>query len=244
MKKIFISLLLILGVSFAGASQITYSYGLKGGVNQSMGGTIEGYPSGINPDTGTQNWAGVAEGSGELGFQFGAFGQINLGRFFIRPEIVYTSMERKFDFPNYPDENVTPYKASSHSVQKLDIPFLAGYNVWGPIDIYAGGVYSNIMNTELEGEEYTYIDRVIVQNAPINVQAGIKAEFGRFGIDLRYEHSLSTEEQQDIDLARGEFGVNRGNYYDFAFDLVKVNVTFKIGGSDVNPGRRRGRSCY
>lgn len=244
MKKILFSLLFILGISFAGVAQ-TYSYGLKGGVNYSMGGVIRGERSGTTngqPDGPPNYWNGTAEGSGEMGFQFGAYGQVNFGKFFVRPEVVYNSIERSIDFPNFPTEYHTPIKAASHSVQKLDIPLLAGYNIWGPLDIYAGPVYSSIMDSTLEGEED--LDQVVVQNSPINAQVGIKAEFGRFGIDLRYEHSLSTPEVQSLNFVHGDYGVNRAYYEDSAIDLVKVNVTFKIGGSDMKNRRRRGGNCY
>lgn len=226
MKKIFLCLLLILGVSYAGTSQ-TYSYGLKGGVNYSMGGVITGEDSGVG------NWDETLEGTSATGYQFGAFGQVNFGDFFVRPEVVYNTIERQWDFPTKP---------ATHSVQKLDIPLLLGYNVWGPLDIYAGPVYSSIMDSQLEGEEV--LDQVVVQNSPVNAQVGIKAEFGRFGIDLRYEHSLSTPESQDLDIVRGDYGVNRAYYEESAIDLLKLNLTFKIGGSDVNTGRRSRRSCY
>ncbi len=226
MKKILFSLLFILGISFAGVAQ-TYSYGLKGGVNYSMGGVIRGEDSGVG------NWDETLEGTGKMGFQFGAFGQINFGKFFVRPEVVYNKIERQWDFPTKP---------SIHSVQKLDIPLLAGYNIWGPLDVYAGPVYSSIMDSSLEGEEV--LDQVVVQNSPINAQVGIKAEFGRFGVDLRYEKSLSTPEVQGLDIVRSEYGVNRAYYEDSAIDLIKVNVTFKIGGSDMKNRRRRGGNCY
>ncbi len=241
MKKIFFSLLFILGISVAGIAQ-TYSYGLKGGVNYSMGGTIRGERSGVNANGEPNYWNGTAEGSGQIGFQFGAFGQVNFGKFFVRPEVVYNSIEREMDFPNFPTQYHTPDKAAIHSVQKLDIPLLVGYNFWGPLDIYAGPVYSSIMDSTLEGEQV--LDQVVVQNSPINAQVGMKAEFGRFGIGVRYEKSLSTPESQDLEFNNSEYGVNRAYYEDSAIDLVKVNVTFKIGGSDINTGRRRGRSCY
>lgn len=244
MKKFFLSLLFILGISFTGIAQ-QYSYGLKGGINQSMGGTIRGERSGTTngqPDGPPNNWNGTAEGTGMLGFQFGAFGQVNFGKFFVRPEVVYNSIEREFNFPDFPTQYHTPLKASVHSVQKLDIPLLAGYNIWGPIDIYAGPVYSSIMDSTLEGEED--LDQVVVQNSPINAQVGIKAEFGRFGIDLRYEKSLSTPESQNLNLVNSEYGVNRAYYEESAIDLIKFNVTFKIGGSDLQNRRRRGGNCY
>lgn len=243
MKKILFSLLFIMGISVAGVAQ-TYSYGLKGGVNYSMGGIAEGERSGVTNGE-PNHWNGTAEASGKIGFQFGAFGQVNFGKFFVRPEVVYNSIERLYDWPKYPTDYHEPIKASEHSVQKLDIPLLAGYNIWGPLDIYAGPVYSSIMSTEIMSGDQGEPLNLVVQNSPINAQVGIKAEFGRFGVDLRYEHSLSSAETQyDIDLDRGEYGVNKFHSTDSRLNLVKINVTFKIGGSDVNPGRRRGRSCY
>ncbi|HER40793.1 MAG TPA: hypothetical protein ENO10_06190 [Salinimicrobium catena] len=250
MKKILFSLLFILGISLSGVAQ-TYSYGLKGGVNYSMGGVAQGERSGVidRNNDGVPNepnkWNGIAEASGQMGFQFGAFGQVNFGKFFVRPEVVYTSIERLYDWPKYPTEFHTPIKGSEHSVQKLDIPLLAGYNVWGPIDIYAGPVYSSIMNTEIMSGDQGEGLNLVVQNSPINAQVGVKAEFGRFGLDLRYEHSLSSvETQYDIDLKESEYGVNKFHSTDSRIDLVKVNVTFKIGGSDMKNRRRRGGNCY
>lgn len=226
MKKIILSLLFVLGITFAGFSQ-TYSYGLKGGINQSMGGTITGESSTVG------YWDETLQGTGKTGFQFGAFGQVNFGKFFVRPEIVYNTIKRQWDFPRQP---------SIHSVQKLDIPLLGGYNIWGPVDIYAGPVYSNIMDSTLEGEEK--LDQVVVQNSPINGQVGIKMGFGRFEVDLRYEHSLSTPEVQNLDIVHDDYGVNKAYYEDSAFNLVKVNVSYKIGGSDIQKRRRRGGNCY
>ncbi|MEG9329041.1 hypothetical protein V6B16_13935 [Salinimicrobium catena] len=227
MKKILFSLLFILGISFAGVAQ-TYSYGLKGGINYSMGGVIRGEKNGANND-----WDETLDGTGKMGFQFGAYGQVNFGKFFVRPEVVYNKIERQWDFPLQP---------STHSVQKLDIPLLAGYNILGPLDVFAGPVYSSIMDSSLEGEQI--LDQVVVQNSPINAQIGLKAEFGRFGIDLRYEKSLSTPETQNLDIVENDYGANEAYYEDSAIDLVKVNVTFKIGGSDMKNRRRRGGNCY
>lgn len=241
MKKLILSLLFVLGISFAGFSQ-KYSYGLKGGINQSMGGTIRGERSGVYSDGSPRHWNGIAEADGQMGYQFGAFGQIHFGKFFVRPELVYNSIEREFDFPKFATEYHTPTSAAQHSVQKLDIPLLVGYNAWGPIDIYAGPVYSNIMDSTLEGEEF--LDPVVVQDSPINAQFGIKAEIGRFGVDLRYEKSLSSPESQDLDMDEDNYGVNRAYYEESAIDLVKVNVSYKIGGSDLKNRRRRGGNCY
>ncbi|GAB2765865.1 outer membrane beta-barrel protein [Salinimicrobium soli] len=240
MKKYLLGLGLIFGlISTTSAQQ--FSYGLKGGVNYTMGGEIRGERSGVNSNGEPNHWNGTAEGSSQIGFHGGAFLQVNFGKFFLRPEVVYTSIALKFDFPKYPTQYHTPKKASLYEVQKFDIPFMIGYNVWGPVDIYAGPVYSNILSSTLEGEEV--LDEVVAQNTPINLQGGVKAEFGRFGLDLRYEHSLSTPETQNLDLANGEYGVNRAYFEDSRINQVILSVIFKIGGPGLNEGRRR-KACY
>lgn len=224
MKKLIFGLGIFFGLTTAAFSQ-EFSYGLKGGVNYSMGGQITGESSGVG------NWAETIEGTPSIGYHGGAFVQVNFGSFFIRPEVVYTSLELDFEFPN---------KTSTYAVQKFDIPLLIGYNIWGPLDVYAGPVYSNIMDTSLMGNELE--DPIVAQNTPINVQAGAKVEFGRFGLDVRYEHSLSTAEVQDLDIVKSEYGVNRAYFDDSRINQIIVSVIFKIGGPGLNERRRR--ACY
>lgn len=224
MKKIILGLGLFLGLVSTGFAQ-EFSYGLTGGVNYTMGGEITGITSnGIY-------WGGTAEGEGEIGYHGGVFVQVNFGKFFIRPEVVYTSLETTFEFPTKP---------STYAVQTFTVPLLLGYNVWGPLDVYAGPVYSNILDSSLMGNEST--EPIVVQNIPINAQAGAKVEFGRFGLDFRYEHSLSTAEVQTIDIVNSEYGVNRANFTDTRLNQIIVSVIFKIGGPGLNERRRR--ACY
>ncbi len=222
MNKSFLCLLLILGFSFSGFSQ-EFSYGLKGGVSYALGGTI----------TSTQEryFDGSVDATPKTGFHGGAFLQVNWGKFFVRPEFVYSSLEREYAFPRKP---------SVQAIEKFDIPLLIGYNIWGPVDIYAGGSYSNIQKSTLEGEEH--LDRVVVENFPINAHAGVKLEFGRFGIDFRYDHSLSSQELQNLDLINSEYGINEAVHEDSRMNQFIVSVTFKIGGPGLNERRRR--ACY
>lgn len=225
MKIFLFSLLLTIAVSFSSFSQ-ELSYGLKGGVNYAMGGTITGIqasrPFGLN----------VSEAEGKIGFHVGAFGQVNFGKFFIRPEVVYTSLETEFPFLD---------QTAAFTVEKLDVPLLLGYNVWGPIDIYAGPVYSNILDAHLEEEEFA--NPIVVQDTPFNAQAGIKVEFGRFGIDLRYERNLSSPEYQKLDFNQGNILViNEAEFNDPRLHQITLGLIFKIGGPGLN--ERRARGCY
>lgn len=231
MKKIILCFFLICGiVSTSSAQEITYAFGLKGGINYTMGGQITGESSGVG------YWDETAEAQGKIGYHGGAFFQLNLGRFFARPELVYTAIETEYEFP---EEN------SIHSVQKFDIPFLIGYNIYGPIDVYAGPLYSNILDSNIMADDNGDPINVVVQNSPINFQAGAKLEFRRFGIDFRYERTLSPAEPHGLDFRNSTYGVNRATFDDPRINQVIVSVTFKLGGSGLNEGggRRRG-ACY
>lgn len=225
MRKRILSLFLIIATSFTGFSQ-EFTLGLKAGANYSLGGTITGIqasrPFGFN----------VSEAESKLGFHLGAFGQMNLGKFFIRPEVVYTSLVTEFPFFD---------QKAAYTIQKLDIPLLVGYNVWGPIEIFAGPVYTSIIDAQLEHEEFA--NPITVQNTPINAQAGIKVEFGRFGIDLRYERNLSSPEYQRLDFNQGNIKViNEAEFNDPRLHQIILAVTFKIAGPGLN--ERKGRPCY
>ena len=197
-----------------------------------MGGEIEGNTSN------TTYWGGVAEGEGALGFHGGVFGQVNFGKFFIRPEVVYSSLTQEFAIPKK-EEN------TEYNVQTFTIPLLLGYNIYGPLDVYAGPVYSNVLDANIPNEELQ--DVIVVQNTPINAQIGAKVEFGRFGVDVRYEHSLSTAERLELDFVNQEYGGNQGGanrawFNDTRLNQVIVSLIFKIGGPGLNERRRR--ACY
>lgn len=224
MKNILFVLLFLFGSIFYGFSQ-ELSYGLKAGVNYTMGGQITG-----NSSNGIY-WDGTVEGSGQIGYHGGVFLQVNFGKFFLRPEVVYTSIESEFDFPEQP---------SAYKIEKFDVPFMIGYNIYGPLDIFAGPLYSNILNSTLEGNESD--EPIVAQNSPINFQAGAKVEFGRFGIDVRYERTLSPAESQELDILNSEYGVNRATFDDARLNQIIVGVIFKLGGPGLNERRRR--ACY
>src|SRR5690606_18794650 len=145
---------------------------------------------------------------------------------------VYTSLVTEFPFFD---------QKAAYTIQKLDIPLLIGYNVWGPVDIFAGPVYTSIIDAQLEHEEFA--NPITVQNTPINAQAGIKVEFGRFRIDLRYERNLSSPEYQMLDFNQGKILViNEAEFNDPRLHQITLGLMFKIFGPGLNNRRRGG--CY
>lgn len=209
-----------------------FSFGIKGGPSYSSGGTITGNSSGVG------NFAGTVEAESQITFHAGAFFEVRFGKFLLRPEFIYSTMETEFAFPTAP---------SIYSVDKINVPLLIGYNVWGPIDIYAGPAYQNILESSLEGTQPAD-QEIIAQNSPLSGQVGIKATFGRFELDLRYDRSLSTPEDQSLDLIEGSaitpgYGINLATFNDARLNQIMLSIGFKIFDSSANPGRRRG-GCY
>ena len=228
MNKYF--LLIFISIFCVSVSQAQeYSFGIKGGANYSMTGEIKGSSSG-----GSGFFDGVVEGQPKVGFHAGVFFEMNFGKFFVRPEVMYNSMEMEFEFPA---------QNSIYAVEKLSIPLLFGYNVWGPIDVYAGPAYQNIMNATIEGTEPVN-QTIVVQNTPLAVQAGVKASIGRFELGLRYDRSLASEESQGLDFNNGQYGINLTERDDLRVNQFLLSLSFKIGDSESNTGRRRGRGCY
>lgn len=227
MNKYFLLIFIsIFSLSFAQAQE--YSFGIKGGGNYVMGGELTGLDSGEGFNSDTFN------AESQFGFHAGIFFELNFGKFFVRPEVIYNSMETEFAFP---------VQNSTYAVEKLSIPLLFGYNVWGPVDVYAGPAYQNIMNATLQGTE-PINQTIVAQNTPLAAQAGVKVGFGRFEVDLRYDRSLASAETQTIDINNGNYGVNRADFTDTRLNQIMLSLSFKIGDSESNTGRRRGRGCY
>lgn len=229
MNRLFIIVLLCLG-SFQSAVQAQeFKFGLKGGVNKTFGGQLTGIAS-------TSQYSGdTFNAEGEIGFHGGLWTQLSFGRFFIRPEVVYSKLESRFDFPRRP---------AIYAVDELSVPFLVGFNIWGPLDIYAGPAYKKVIESSLEGTEPP--DQIIVvQNFPLSAQAGVKVEFGSFGLDVRYDHSLATAENQSVDIVNSVYGVNLANFEDARLHQVIVSLTIKLWDSEnKDRRRRRGGGCY
>ena len=225
---------LVLIISFAlfsvtGLQAQEFKFGLKGGINKTFGGQITGDGAPYNGNT--------YNAEGEIGFHGGLWAQLTFDRFFIRPEIVYSKLESRFDFPR---------RSSIYNVDVLNVPFLAGYNVWGPIDIYAGPSYNKIFDARQQGTTpEANPPFIVVQNFPLSAQVGVKTEFGAFGIDVRYDRTFATKEPQTIDFVNSDYGINGATFDDALLNQIIVSLTIKIWDSETaGQRRRRGGSCY
>jgi hypothetical protein len=214
-----------------------FQVGLKGGINKTYGGEITGINSGVPADYTSDTF----EAEGEIGYHGGAWVQVNFGKFFIRPEVVYSKLESRFDFPQGP---------TLFEVEEFSVPLLIGYNIYGPLDIYAGVAYKNIISSTIERIEPTDDPaQVVIQNTPFSAQIGAKVEFGSFGLDVRYDYSLSSADPYNVDFQSDNADfviptVNRATLNDLRLNQIIVSLTLKLWDSENKSRRRKGGSCY
>lgn len=210
--------IILLFLLFLGGQKLysqEFSLGIKGGINYSLGkkaAQIDGSAGSFNTKS-------------EIGYQGGVFFEYDWRKFFLRPEAFYSHAEGKFPFPD---------NASLYSIDKLSFPLLVGYNIYGPFDVYAGPAYQHFLNQELEN-----VPDIENQQKNIAAQFGVKFEFKRFELDLRYDFTLSSKKNQFIDIP----GLMQHAYFDDGrLNQLMLSVSFKLWDSE-NPWRRK-RSCY
>ena len=248
MKNLLPILLIFLSMPLAQAQRV--GYGITAGTNFTSGGEIKGNP--IYEDGEMIYWTGTSQGQSKTGFHGGAFVEVNFGDFFVRPELVYTSLKSEFVFPN---------RTSVYSVEKFDMPFLFGYNVADFMGLYAGPVYSPIFKNSFEYKESTIVrengksvylegNSLNEPDIPVNLQFGIKSKFSGVGIDLRYEYNLSSQTPEKIDIfnrdiGRDPNGVNVATVEDARLSQIILSLSYDFSNlytSDIR--RRRGGSSY
>ncbi|MDX1761162.1 MAG: outer membrane beta-barrel protein [Christiangramia sp.] len=226
-KAFYLLVLAFFCVSASNAQE--FSFGIKGGPSYVMGGQITGRVGG------GADFGETVKADSKFKYHGGGFFEVRFNKFMIRPEVIYSAMETEFAFPRKP---------SIYALEKVSVPLLIGYNVWGPIDIYAGPAYQKILDATLEGNEPD--EPVIVQNSPLAAQAGVKASFGRFELDLRYDRTLASKEPYVINIVNGGsegYGINRADFDDSRLNQILLSISFNIFESAANPGRRKG-GCY
>ena len=222
-KNALILVVFILISSLTVSQEITL--GVKGGVNYFSNRDIQGYGTGYTND--------VFPAEKEMGNQFGGFLEVSFGSFFIRPEIMWTSLKNRYDFPTKP---------AAWESKRMDIPFMFGLHVYGPLKFVAGPVFSNISEFYQEGLD-DHSAPIEYDENTMNLQFGLILEYGRFGVDLRYEYGLKKVpfQEQLVDFTHGYqgYGINLAQMHEYNSGQIILSV--QIGIIRVNPGERRAR---
>ncbi len=125
----------------------------------------------------------VEEGDATFGFHAGVFGRIELGSFYLQPELLYTSASGEIKFN---DDQLNQVR--SYEFNRIDVPIQVGYKFGEVFRIGVAPVYSVLLSDSEQGDAGSQLK---LKNSTIGYQAGIGFDIANVILDFRYEGSLS-----------------------------------------------------
>lgn len=169
----------ILAVSIAFIAMVFYSnaqssFGVKAGLSYNSTGELKEF---IN-ETGTII---DTKGNGKTGYNFGIYGKLDLNTIFLRPELVYTKTTSEYSLNS---------ESVNYKMAKLDLPVLVGIKLIGPLSVFAGPAFQYVLDNDLDGLEFNSIEN----DFTVGLNLGVSIEFGRLGLDVRYERGFTKNE--------------------------------------------------
>ncbi|QWX84498.1 PorT family protein [Cellulophaga sp. HaHaR_3_176] len=196
MKKTIVTAVFAL-ISCIAFAQTDAGFGIKGGLNYGANGDY--FDSAENA---------YNDPEGNVGYHLGVFAKFG-DKIYFRPELVYT--KTKSDYEN-----------NSLDMSKLDVPLLVGFNVIGPLSVFAGPSLQYILDTDYDG--VTLGDVKNDFTVGLNIGAGVN--LGKLGIDLRYERGFS---ENEVSIINANGGTNLiGDRIDTRPDQLILSLSLKI----------------
>ena len=215
-----------------------FALGLRGGLNNNTIGDINSIGGSFqtgHPDE-------VFSPNKKTGYQFGAFLNIEFGKFFVRPEINFVELKNSYDFPN---------SESKWSTSKMDIPLLIGYKIYEPVSIYVGPGFNFYDDALLEGaNNASGASKINYISSATTFIVGVNVEFKYFGVDLRYEMGNKEILEERNDMHFSDFGINQADIYSYKPSMISINLNvflFRTNAEDVGgifSGLFRNKKCY
>lgn len=122
-----------------------------------------------------------AKGSGSSGFNVGVFAKVDLGLFYIKPELLYAQFTTNYSS----NGSSADYKQS-----QIYLPVLVGMRLIGPLKLFVGPDFQFVLNNDLDGFEFSDI----ANDFTIGGNIGVAVALGKLELDLRYERGFTDNE--------------------------------------------------
>ena len=179
MKKVLLAILLVVGISQYSEAQV--QFGIKAGVN---------YNSDSFSDVSNDVFNGAES---RTGYHAGIWlrAKLPVVGLYLRPELVYTELSNNVNYDNNVVQRQTDY-----SFRKIDVPVLLGKKIFGIGNVFAGPSFQYILSSDFGLNDLT---EVSTNEFSLGIQMGFGIEFGRLGVDVRWERGLSKNETVFVD---------------------------------------------
>lgn len=198
MKKVILVVFLALGLSQISNAQI--NFGIKGGVNYNNNGDATLSSTGNDIIDGAESKSGFHAG---VWFR----GKLPILGLYLRPEIVYTQVKSEYTYKS---------AATDYDFKKLDVPVLLGKKVLGFGNVFIGPSFQYIIEDDFSFSDLSSYD---FDKFSVGMQMGFGVEFGKVGLDVRWERGLSDSEARFTDNNTNITVDNRTNQIIFGLSL-------------------------
>lgn len=202
MKKVILVLCLAFG--FSQISNAQFQYGLKGGINYNSN-SVEGITA-----AGQDVFGGAKS---KTGYHIGVWTRLKIPvlGLYVRPELIYTNLENEVEYNQ-------AAKVTTHTFQKIDIPVLLGKKIFGIGNVFIGPSFQYILNSDFGIDDISSVD---ADGFTMGLQFGGGVEFGKLGIDVRWERGFSNIESS--------FVGNLGNVeYDTRVNQIIIGLSIQL----------------
>lgn len=202
MKKIILIMCLAFGMSQISNAQL--AFGIKGGINYNSN-SVEGI-SGAGQDL-------FGGAKSKTGYHIGVWSRLKvpvLG-LYVRPELVYTNLENEVFYNQ-------AAKVTTHTFQKIDVPVLLGKKIFGIGNVFIGPSFQYVLSSDFGIDDISSVD---ADGFTMGLQFGGGVEFGKLGIDVRWERGFSNIESS--------FVGNLGNAnYDTRINQIIIGLSIQL----------------
>ena len=214
-KVILIAFLLIGGVQI---SQSQIAGGIKAGIN-------------YNSNSFTDVKGDVLNGAkSKTGFHAGAWLRIKIPviGLYVRPELVYTQLSNNVVYNQSPGivlhNSGTDGVDATYKFQKIDVPVLIGKRFFRVAHVFAGPSFQYILDSDFDIDQLKSVDS---KGFSVGLQFGAGVEFGKLGIDVRWERALSDTETKFLDSSNAIGGDNNVNF-DTRVNQIIIGLSYRF----------------
>ncbi len=134
-------------------------------------------------------FADVIKGDNLFGMEAGAFAQLDLDPFYMKPMLMF-GFRRGVVEVQPAESSVAATEEMDFEMSRIAIPFLFGLRIIGPLSVNAGPEYNYILHTT---DHFNQTD-VKLSRGALGYRAGVNAELGRVNLFMHYKgitHSRS-----------------------------------------------------
>ncbi|MDO1499954.1 outer membrane beta-barrel protein [Winogradskyella maritima] len=200
-----------------------FGFGIRGGLNTYSIGDINSRGGSISSGQPDELFSPVKD----MGFQAGAYFVAQFGKLYVRPELNYVSSKNHYDFPQ---------QQANWTTSKIDLPILVGYDIVGPVSVYAGPGFNFFGDTEIDGVQQTSFTTGTpgpdLEKTTFNVNVGVTFKFKYIGIDLRYEMGQGETAEELEDFVRSSYGVNLADLRPYKPNVLSLSIFVDLFRTD------------